>query len=302
MASIQPASTARRSVFGLIRRRAAALLRLSQGASSSGTRRWTGMPWWERRAVTRSRVQRLPWPVLSPLRLSMPAMTSSRSDEDELAHGVDDVGRGAVALTTPAARQPQLGVDPAHPVDQQHDLAGGFVEVGDDLVDHGAHDPLPEAQRRSSAPSRRPAGHRRARRGRSASVPGRRRGRVVVGDRLPRPRPRGSSARFQRASSSAATSRFSGSAASYCRKARSRRSGPPRGRVAWPRAPRRGDGLAWASASTAAATAAGSSTLRSAASTASSTLRPPNAMQLGSPLSSHPRRSRSAGSRALVPV
>jgi hypothetical protein len=77
MASIQPASTARRSVFGLIRRRAAALLRLSQGASSSGTCRWTGMPWWERRAVTRSRFQRFPCPVLSPLRFSMPAMTSS---------------------------------------------------------------------------------------------------------------------------------------------------------------------------------------------------------------------------------
>ena len=76
-ASIRPASTARRSVFGLIRRKAAALLRLSQGASSSGTRRWTGMPWWDRRAVTRSRVQRLPWPVLSPFRFSMPAMTSS---------------------------------------------------------------------------------------------------------------------------------------------------------------------------------------------------------------------------------
>jgi hypothetical protein len=37
-ASIRPASTARRSVFGLIRRRAAALLRLSHGASSSGLR------------------------------------------------------------------------------------------------------------------------------------------------------------------------------------------------------------------------------------------------------------------------
>src|SRR4051812_42110295 len=77
MASIQPASTARRSVFGLICRKAAALLRLSQGASFSGTRRWTGMPWWERRAVTRSRFQRFPCPVLSPLRFSMPAMTSS---------------------------------------------------------------------------------------------------------------------------------------------------------------------------------------------------------------------------------
>ena len=53
-ASIRPASTARRSVFGLTRRRAAALLRFSQGASSSGVRRWTGMPWCDRRAVTRS--------------------------------------------------------------------------------------------------------------------------------------------------------------------------------------------------------------------------------------------------------
>jgi hypothetical protein len=34
-------------------------------------------------------------------------------------------------------------VDPAHPVDQQHDLAGPVVEVGDDLLDHGADDALP---------------------------------------------------------------------------------------------------------------------------------------------------------------
>src|SRR3954452_12110762 len=67
------------------------------------------------------------------------------SDVDELADGGDDVGRGAVALTTPAPRQPQLGVDTARPVDQQYDLAGGFVEGGDDLLDHGADDALPEA-------------------------------------------------------------------------------------------------------------------------------------------------------------
>jgi putative transposase len=77
MASIRPASTARRSVFGLTRRRAAALLRFSQGAWSAGAVRWTGMPRCDRSAVTRSRVQRLPRPVRSPFRFSMPAMTSS---------------------------------------------------------------------------------------------------------------------------------------------------------------------------------------------------------------------------------
>src|SRR3712207_6852897 len=65
--------------------------------------------------------------------------------ENELADGSDDVGRGAVALAPPAPRQPQFRVDAAHPVDQQHDLAGRFVEVGDDLLDQGAGDTLPEA-------------------------------------------------------------------------------------------------------------------------------------------------------------
>ena len=65
-ASIRPASAARRSVFGLTPRRAAALLRFSHGASSVGTRWWTAMPWCDRSAVTRSRVQRLPFPVWTP--------------------------------------------------------------------------------------------------------------------------------------------------------------------------------------------------------------------------------------------
>ena len=37
------------------------------------------MRYCERNAVTRSRAKRLPWPVLTPLRLRTPAITSSRA-------------------------------------------------------------------------------------------------------------------------------------------------------------------------------------------------------------------------------
>ena len=55
----------------------AALLRLSHGSCPSGAARKTGILWCDLSAVTRSRVQRLPWPVSSPLRLRMPAIRSS---------------------------------------------------------------------------------------------------------------------------------------------------------------------------------------------------------------------------------
>ena len=76
-ASIFPASAASRSVFDAILRRRAASERLSQGSTPSSAVLNTGMRWCERNEVTRSRVQRLPWPVLSPLRLRRPAIRSS---------------------------------------------------------------------------------------------------------------------------------------------------------------------------------------------------------------------------------
>jgi putative transposase len=76
-ASIPPASAASRSVFEAIFRSRAASERLSQGSTPSAAGLNTGMRWCERNEVTRSRVQRLPWPVLIPLRLRRPAIRSS---------------------------------------------------------------------------------------------------------------------------------------------------------------------------------------------------------------------------------
>src|SRR4051812_28970127 len=63
-------------------------------------------------------------------------------DECEAAHGLDDVGRCAVALPPSAAWQPMLGVGTTRPMDEDDDLGGAFVEIGDGLVDHGPDDAL----------------------------------------------------------------------------------------------------------------------------------------------------------------
>lgn len=78
-ASISPRSAAKRRVRAATPTRAAAWVRLSQGSSPAAASRNTGMRYCERNAVTRSRVKRLPCPVLTPLRLSTPAITSSRA-------------------------------------------------------------------------------------------------------------------------------------------------------------------------------------------------------------------------------
>jgi len=77
IASISPASAASLSVLGATCRRRATLLRLRQGSFPSSASLCTGIRWCERNEVTRSRVQRLPWPVTRPFRLRMAAMTSS---------------------------------------------------------------------------------------------------------------------------------------------------------------------------------------------------------------------------------
>ena len=76
-ASIPPTSAASRSVLGAIFRTCAASERLSQGSTPSAAALNTGMRVCDRNEVTRSRVQRLPWPVLRPLRLRRPAIRSS---------------------------------------------------------------------------------------------------------------------------------------------------------------------------------------------------------------------------------
>jgi hypothetical protein len=55
---------------------------------------------------------------------------------------LDDIGRGAVALSAPALRQAQLAVGATHPVDDENDLRGRVVDIGRDLLDQGTHDAL----------------------------------------------------------------------------------------------------------------------------------------------------------------
>jgi len=76
-ASISPTSAASRRVLDATFSRRAAPERLSQGSTPSSAALNTGIRWCERSEVTRSRVQRLPWPVLRSLRLRSPAIRSS---------------------------------------------------------------------------------------------------------------------------------------------------------------------------------------------------------------------------------
>jgi len=65
-------------------------------------------------------------------------------NKDQLPDGVNDVGRGTVALATASARQTQFRMDAAHPVDEEHDLPGIGIDISDHLLDHGADDALLE--------------------------------------------------------------------------------------------------------------------------------------------------------------
>ena len=76
-ASISPTSAASRRVLGATFNRRAASERLSQGSAPFSAALNTGIRWCDRSEVTHSRVQRLPWPVLRPLRLRRPAIRSS---------------------------------------------------------------------------------------------------------------------------------------------------------------------------------------------------------------------------------
>src|ERR1017187_2150602 len=52
-------------------------------------------------------------------------------DKRELPNRSDDIGRGAVALASAPSRQAQLGMNAAHPVDQENDLGSLGVDIGD---------------------------------------------------------------------------------------------------------------------------------------------------------------------------
>ena len=148
-------------------------------------------------------------------------MRSSLAISAERAHGLDDVGGGAVALAAPTSRQPQLGVGAAHPVDRVSTISAVSSSRSATtsritvrtmrFLSRASVVGADQTALRSSARVSKEIGAR--------SRP--RRGRVVLGDRFASTSATRESARFQRASSSPATRRFSGSAASYCRKARS---------------------------------------------------------------------------------
>jgi hypothetical protein len=66
-----------------------------------------------------------------------------RANPCEHAHGIE-CGRGRLraVLAAPTSRYAHLGMQSSLPVDYQHDLARGGVDVHDNLVDQRPHDTL----------------------------------------------------------------------------------------------------------------------------------------------------------------
>lgn len=65
-------------------------------------------------------------------------------DQHQLPDSCDDVTGGAIALPAPSLRKAQFGMDATDPVDQQNDLGGFIVDIGNQLLDNGARDALLE--------------------------------------------------------------------------------------------------------------------------------------------------------------
>ena len=84
-------------------------------------------------------------------------------DEHQLPDGRDDIAGGAVALPSATLRQTQFCMDPSDPMDQQDDLGGCIIDIGDHLVDDGAHDALlePRIRRRRRPDSPKVSSERR---------------------------------------------------------------------------------------------------------------------------------------------
>jgi hypothetical protein len=55
-------------------------------------------------------------------------------NQREAAHGGEDVGGGAVALVAPSPGQAHLAVHAATPVNDENNLGGVGIEIGDDLL------------------------------------------------------------------------------------------------------------------------------------------------------------------------
>src|SRR5579859_41368 len=65
-----------------------------------------------------------------------------RGDPDQQPDRCDDILRGSVPLTAPTPRQTQFTMNAAGPVNQQDDLAGLSIDVGDDLLNQHANNTL----------------------------------------------------------------------------------------------------------------------------------------------------------------
>ena len=140
-------------------------------------------------------------------------------DQHQLAHGCDDVGRCAVALPAPALGQADLAVDAADPVDNENDLgAASSISATTSWIRVRTMRFFSRASVVGADQTVLQVRGQHAERGRIDGSRGRRR--VMSGD-LALDLRHLASALFQRASSSPATSRLAGSAASYWRKARS---------------------------------------------------------------------------------
>src|SRR6266436_3382661 len=89
----------------------------------------------------------LPGPAIAMTSGELVAIEQTRDyivvgNSDQQAHGRYSIRRRAVALPTPAPRQAQRRVNATSPMHEKADLTGFVVDIGDDLFDHGPHDPL----------------------------------------------------------------------------------------------------------------------------------------------------------------
>src|SRR5215467_8571259 len=140
-------------------------------------------------------------------------------NENQLSDGNNNVGSGAIALATATARQTQFRMGAAHPVNKKHDLAGIGIDIRDHFADHRADAFLAGRQWSGLTTQRSRSSARAASDGDDISKPGIDAASCSAIFTSTSATLR--SARFQRVSSSAATKRLAGSAASYWRKARS---------------------------------------------------------------------------------
>lgn len=105
MPSISPASAARRNVFGVTPSNFAAPPKLSHGSNPSIWGRKTGILRYDLSAVTRSRVQRLPFAGRQSIAIENTGNHVVIGNQDELPHSFDDVVRCRVSLPSAPFRQ-----------------------------------------------------------------------------------------------------------------------------------------------------------------------------------------------------